>query len=108
MSAVAVTVSILDREYQIACTTEEQASLHAAAAYLDEKMREIRDRGTVIGADRIAVMAALNIANDLLMLKPLEAEHQSLSQHISSLRDVVSRAIASEDIITPNLLSKAN
>lgn len=100
MSAVAVTVSILDREYQIACTPDEQASLHAAAAYLDEKMREIRDRGTVIGADRIAVMAALNIANDFLLLKPLEEERQHLAQHISSLRDAVSEAIATEDIVT--------
>lgn len=100
MSAVAVTVSILDRDYQVACTPEERDSLLAAAAYLDKKMREIRERGTVIGADRIAVMAALNIANDFLSLKPLEEERKSLSRHISSLRDSVSKAISAQDLFS--------
>ena len=74
--------------------------MRAAAAYLDEKMREIRNRGSVIGVDRIAVMAALNIANELLSLKPLEQEQQSLAQHISSLRDAVSKAIDGENTIS--------
>ena len=100
MSAIAVTVCILDRDYQVACNTGEEESLRAAAAYLDEKMREIRNRGSVIGVDRIAVMAALNIANELLSLKPLEQEQQSLAQHISSLRDAVSKAIDGENTIS--------
>lgn len=100
MSAIAVTVCILDRDYQVACNTGEEESLRAAAAYLDEKMREIRNRGSVIGVDRIAVMAALNIANELLSLKPLEQEQQSLAQHISSLRDAVSKAIDGQNTIS--------
>lgn len=59
-------VQILDKEYCIACPSEERSNLERAARYLDGKMREIRSSGKVIGADRVAVMAALNITHDLL------------------------------------------
>lgn len=61
-----VTVQILDKDYSIICPQEERTNLIGAARYLDGKMREIRSSGKVIGADRIAVMAALNITHDLL------------------------------------------
>ena len=57
-SSNSVTVQILDKEYSIICPPEERSSLVSAARYLDGKMREIRSSGKVIGADRIAVMAA--------------------------------------------------
>jgi len=63
---IPVIVKILDKEYRVGCQPDEQESLLASAHYLDRKMREIRDAGKVIGADRIAVMAALNIVNELL------------------------------------------
>jgi cell division protein ZapA len=50
----------------VACSREEESALIAAADYLDEKMREIRDTSKVIGAERIAIMAGLNLAHDLL------------------------------------------
>lgn len=59
-------VTILGREYRVACAEEERPALLEAVAYLDARMREIRDAGKVGGVDRIAVMAALNIAHDLL------------------------------------------
>ncbi|MDB6442096.1 MULTISPECIES: cell division protein ZapA [unclassified Pseudomonas] len=65
-SSNSVTVQILDKEYSIICPQEERNNLVSAARYLDGKMREIRSSGKVIGADRIAVMAALNITHDLL------------------------------------------
>lgn len=65
-SSNSVTVQILDKEYSIICPPEERSNLVSAARYLDGKMREIRSGGKVIGADRIAVMAALNITHDLL------------------------------------------
>jgi cell division protein ZapA len=65
-SSNSVTVQILDKEYSIICPLEERTNLISAARYLDGKMREIRSSGKVIGADRIAVMAALNITHDLL------------------------------------------
>lgn len=59
-------VTILGREYRIACDEEEKPALLEAVAFLDARMRDIRDAGKVGGVERIAVMAALNIANDLL------------------------------------------
>jgi len=61
-----VTVNILDKEYLVTCTDDEKTELIRSADYLDQKMREIRDNGKIIGSDRIAVMAALNISHELL------------------------------------------
>lgn len=61
-----VSVRILDKEYQVACPAEERTDLLDSAEILNARMREIRDSGRIVGLDRIAVMAALNMANDLL------------------------------------------
>lgn len=61
-----VRLRILDNDYQVACPPEEKEGLLAAARYLDDKMRAIRGSGNVIGVDRIAVMAGLNITHELL------------------------------------------
>ena len=64
-----VSVRVLDREYQVACPAEERSDLLDSAEYLDAKMREVRDTGKVVGLDRIAVISALNIANELIKLR---------------------------------------
>jgi cell division protein ZapA len=64
-----VEITVLDRTLRIACKEEEQEDLLKAAEYLDKKMREIRDRGKVIGGERIAILAALNITHELLSIK---------------------------------------
>ena len=61
-----VTVKILDKDYQVACPAEQEAELVVSAKYLDKQMRGIRNSGKVIGLERIAVMAALNISYELL------------------------------------------
>ena len=61
-----VSVRILDKEYQVACPASERTDLLDSAEILNAKMLEIRDSGRVVGLDRIAVMAALNMANDLI------------------------------------------
>ncbi len=61
-----VTVKILDKDYQVACPQEQEAELVVSAKYLDKQMRSIRETGKVIGLERIAVMAALNISYELL------------------------------------------
>lgn len=65
----AVPVTIMGKEYKIACDPEERDDLIRSAQQLDEQMRRIRDTGKVNGADRIAVMAALNLAHELCMIK---------------------------------------
>ena len=62
-------VTIMGREFRVACPEEEQAGLLEAVDYLNRKMLEIRDAGKVIGLERIAIMAALNIAHELLTTK---------------------------------------
>ena len=64
-----VSVKILEKEYQISCPAEERKALVDSAEMLNAKMREIRDSGKVVGLDRIAVMAALNMANELITFK---------------------------------------
>ena len=62
---VTVTLSILDKQYQIACKAEEQTDLISAAQYLDKQMRSIRSNGKTVGLERIAVMAAINVSYEL-------------------------------------------
>jgi len=62
-------VTILDREFRVACPNEERAELLDAVAYLDKNMREIRDAGKITSIERIAIMAALNIAHELLTMR---------------------------------------
>ena len=64
-----VGVRLLDREYLVACAPEEREALQASAQLLDARMREIRNGNRMAGVDRIAVLAALNLAHELLQLK---------------------------------------
>lgn len=68
-ASTSVTVRILDKEYQVACPEEERAALLQSADMLNGRMKEIRDSGKVVGLDRMAVMVALNLANELLQLR---------------------------------------
>jgi cell division protein ZapA len=72
-----VSVRILEKEFFVACAHEERAALLDAAEYLNARMREIRDTGKVVGLDRVAVMAALNLANELLQLKERESRRDT-------------------------------
>ncbi|MBB2493999.1 cell division protein ZapA [Aquipseudomonas ullengensis] len=92
-----VTVHILDKEYCIACPTDERANLESAARYLDGKMREVRSSGKVIGGDRVAVMAALNITHDLLHKQQrLDQEATSTRETVRDLLDRVDHALAAD------------
>lgn len=71
-----VAVKILGKDYQIACPEAQTHHLIDAAMLLDNRMREIRASGRVIGLERIAVMAALNLAHELLILKD-EIQHNA-------------------------------
>ena len=68
-AAKTIEVQLLGRSYRVTCTDSEREALLQAVAYLDGKMNEIRKSGKVMGAERIAVMAALNVAHELLSVK---------------------------------------
>ena len=85
-----VSVKILEKEYQVSCPLEERPALLDSAAYLNRKMREIRDSGKVIGLDRIAVMAALNIVNELLQARGQdEVAETDLAARLKAMRERV-------------------
>jgi cell division protein ZapA len=89
-----VTVQILEKEYLVACKDEERDELLASAELLNKKMREIRDSGKVIGADRIAVMAALNLAHELVQDQGRKFDYQqSMSNRIRDLQHRIETAI---------------
>ena len=69
MSNKGVNISIMGRDFSVACPPEEQEDLLEAARYLDGNMKDIKKTGKIIGAERCAIMAALNITNELLKLK---------------------------------------
>jgi len=88
-----VTVRILEKEYFVSCPQNERADLLDSAEYLNKKMREIRDTGKVVGADRIAVMAALNMANELLRLRKQDNEMQGSVGRVKQIRERVESAL---------------
>ncbi|HGM5583323.1 TPA: cell division protein ZapA [Pseudomonas putida] len=102
-SSNSVTVQILDKEYSIICPPEERNNLVGAARYLDGKMREIRSSGKVIGADRIAVMAALNITHELLhrQERPDAASGGTTREQVRDLLERVDQAL-SDDAVSKN------
>jgi cell division protein ZapA len=69
MAQESLTLTIFGRDYRIACAPEERADLVACARYVDARMNDIREAGKVMGADRVAVMAALQIAQELFTVK---------------------------------------
>ncbi|MDJ0806274.1 MAG: cell division protein ZapA [Gammaproteobacteria bacterium] len=89
-----ITVTILDKEYRIACGPDERDALLESAHLVDEKMREVRKTGRVIGTERIAVMVALNIAHEMLDLKYNKSnDAQSISRRIQSLQEKIELAL---------------
>ena len=92
-NATAATVQILDKEYRISCTPEERQGLLESARILDERMRKVRQNGRVLGADRIAVMAALNLIYELMQ----ERDEQAMTaSRLKSLQERVSHAVSAE------------
>jgi cell division protein ZapA len=92
--AARVSVRILEKEYQIACPMEERAALLDSAEYLSHEMRKIRETGKVIGLDRIAVMAALNMAHELLKARArVSTVDVDVVQRIRQLRERVESSL---------------
>ncbi|MDP0562606.1 MAG: cell division protein ZapA [Candidatus Endonucleobacter sp. (ex Gigantidas childressi)] len=97
-SASSAAVKILDKEYRVSCRPENHEVLAEAARYLNDKMREIRSTGKVIGLDRIAVMAALNISHELLQSRQQIFSDQDVThQHIEQLLGKLNKALDSTE-----------
>jgi cell division protein ZapA len=91
-------VSIMGREYRVACPPNQEKELLEAVVYLDRKMREIREHGKVVGVERIAVMAALNIAHELLMTRAGGAfDIPGFKRRIETMQAAIDGALAEEE-----------
>lgn len=91
---VTVSVTILDREYQVNCLPEERDALLRSARHLDEKMRQIRATGKIVGLERISVMAALNTAHEALSSEGSLSEVTAATQHeVDRLTDRIGQAL---------------
>jgi len=89
-----VSVRIMDKEYVVACPYDERSALLDAAEFLNARMREIRDSGKVVGLDRIAVMAALNLAHEYLKGKDRESKlDNGVGHRVRTLRERVEGAL---------------
>jgi cell division protein ZapA len=93
-----VSLSILDRDYRIACPPEEKTALLQCARLVDEKMRSIRDSGKVLGADRIAVLAALQIAQELYSARSADgAPVVEVRRKLRELNDLADEMLAPQE-----------
>ncbi len=89
-----INISILDKDYKVACPPGEQSALLESAKFLDSKMREVRDTGNIMGSERIAVITALNMANDLLQTGNVDKElGQELPPRLKDLENKISRVL---------------
>jgi cell division protein ZapA len=95
--AKSLQISIMGREFRVACPEEEQAGLLEAVDYLNKKMLEIRDAGKVIGLERIAIMAALNIAHEFLSTKQGGAfDMGEMKRRMNRIETVIDQAMSEQ------------
>ena len=87
-------VNIMGREFTVSCTDEERPGLINAVDFLDKKMRDIRDGGKIIGVERIAIMAALNLSHELLNAKSGNVDVGNIKRRISQMQDQIDKACA--------------
>jgi len=90
---VRVTVKILDKDFHVACPPDERDDLMQAAAFLNGKLRELREASKGAGTDRLLTIAALNIANELVQLKARADRDGAVGVRLKSLRDKVDAAL---------------
>ncbi|EPJ46582.1 MAG: hypothetical protein OFPII_19690 [Osedax symbiont Rs1] len=90
-----VTIKLLEKEFVVGCPAENEADLLASANHLNNKMQEIRSGGKIIGMERIAVMAALNISNEFLSGKVEQREQ--MEDTMLRLSEKINKSLTSED-----------
>lgn len=99
MSNKGVNITIMGRDFSVACPPHEQEDLLEAARYLDANMKDIQKTGKIIGAERCAIMAALNITNDLLKLRKSTAGQSQIKQRLETLQDRIDEVLRDAESI---------
>jgi cell division protein ZapA len=99
MKPESLTINILDKEYRVACPEAEKDSLLASAQVLNQRLKEIKSKGAVLGTERIAIMAALNLSHEMLNGRAIETEHSELNERIDSLSDKIDSRMRQFELI---------
>ena len=94
-----LTINIMSKEYRVACPVNEMESLKASAQFLNNKLDEIKAQGSVIGTERIAIMAALNMSHDILNGQTLQQEHNNLNARIDDLSSRIEETMRNISLI---------
>ena len=96
----AVTISLLGREFRVSCPEGEQKTLMASVDYLNRRMKEVRDTGKVVGNERIAIMAALNIAHELMSntgkSSAQSVDNTAIKRRIVAMQETLDAALAAD------------
>ncbi len=90
-------VTILGRQFRVACAEDEKQGLLKAVDYLDRRMREIRDSGKVIGVERIAIMAALNLSHELLSMNVDGVDLGEVRRRMAEMRTMIDEVLSAQD-----------
>lgn len=88
-----LTIKILEKEYRVACPAEEKETLTASASMLNDKLNEIKNKGAVIGTERIAIMAALNMSHEVLVGETLAKGQTELNDRIDKLSERIDNSM---------------
>ncbi len=99
MQSKGINISIMGRDFSVACPPEEQDNLVEASRYLDKNMKEIQKTGKIIGAERCAIMAALNITNDLLQLQKATEGQERVQARLSSLQERIDEVLREAEAV---------
>ncbi|MEZ7859358.1 MAG: cell division protein ZapA [Parasphingorhabdus sp.] len=94
MTSISLKISILDKEYQVNCQTDERDALLRSAKLLNDKMDEIRHGSHIIGLERVAVMAALNISHDLIKAQNSVSQDSGASDALQSMDSKLSSVLS--------------
>jgi len=97
--AKGINISIMGRDFSVACPPEEQDDLMDAAGYLDKEMKEIQKTGKIIGTERCAIMAALNITNDLIKLRRATDGQEQVQQRLDSLQERIDEVLRDSETL---------
>ncbi len=97
--AESLTINIMSKDYRVACAAEEVESLKASAQLLSDNLKIIKDKGSVIGTERIAIMAALNMSHEILHGESLKQTHSDINQRIEALSNHIEESMRDINVI---------
>ena len=97
LDATGMQVNIMGREFRVACAPDDQKALQEAVEYLNRKMHEIKEQGKVNGLDRLAIMAALNIAHEFLTMRLGSFDVSEFKRRMASIETTLDQALADQE-----------